>query len=324
MPPARKLKGFYVQCPSLSDRIAELTHDAARSSKENKEGKPDKEIAKELEKLVALAKSPPKPPPPLMQPTGTVARMPPPPVDPPPTIVPFRDWEKAVRIFKVLKTVTIRDRPHLMAEKLGLLKKDTYFHSERETDHWVKLRGRRGWVLKVQGKHGQLVMPLKQQGYEEKWASACAVDVTPDGSNPIQPSPFKMPQRSGGRKVPLLEGSALHLPKRIVVTQGLQIKGLAAQKRSAAAEDYGAGGGGGSSGGGNDSSGSRRMGPLQRFAPPPPPPRGWDVLFDPATHRNYYRRLVDDEVRWDLPDASDMSSGVGEYGGVTGRRTSVL
>lgn len=69
-----------------------------------------------------------------------------------------------------------------------------YIPIERETDHWVKIRGG-GWVLKAQQKYGQLIVPVKQQHYEKKYIAATTVLMFENGK---MVSPFLMPGQQGG------------------------------------------------------------------------------------------------------------------------------
>ena len=113
--------------------------------------------------------------------------------------------------------VHIRERPHLYSKKLGVLSSGSYVFSERETDHWIKLRGRDGWILKAQSKYGQLVRPLKHQSYEDNFVAATTVRLI--GGSPAPRSEFHMPKRAGGRKLRDDETAGVRLPKKIIVKE---------------------------------------------------------------------------------------------------------
>ena len=290
---AETVNFFYVDVLPLEERLDHLQ----KKSKESKASAKDCKV--ELETLQGLLDDPPKPPPlPFQLSSGEYDppansqkkhRLPPPPSLPYPSQIPRQQWQKAMRTFRVVyPRVYIRERPHLYAKKLGVVRRDEFVYVERETEHWVKLRDRTGWILKAQSKFGQLLLPLKQQTYENKYAAARKVKLQANGT-PLPSAPFSLPQKAGGSskvsKKLQQEESAVVLPKRIVVEKGRQLKGMPAKKRDNLGDDD-----------------KKQATLLDKYTPPPPPPRGWDVFFDALSRRNYYRRIDDNTVFWELPD----------------------
>mmetsp|Transcript_41917 Transcript_41917/g.82446 ORF Transcript_41917/g.82446 Transcript_41917/m.82446 type:complete len:306 (-) Transcript_41917:208-1125(-) len=271
------INGFYVEVPTLTGKLAALEAELASSDVK----KADKEkLEKEIESLrqlttpALLGGNPPPPPPRKRVPLGgtlstdAAAPMIPPPADggaAAPSPIPMLEWGRAQRTFRVAyDRVNVRARPHMRAKVLEVLTKGRVLACERETDHWVKIRGG-GWVLRAQEGFGVLLQAIEQQHYERKYAPAVVATVDRAG-NVVRPG-FTLAPGGGGspNEAPFdeLAIGGLGLSKRITVEKGK----------------------------------STREGDLP---PPRPPPRGWEIYFDQNTNQNYYASVHSGEARWTL------------------------
>jgi hypothetical protein len=162
--------------------------------------------------------------------------------------------------------VHVRSRPSLRSKPLGVLPKGRFVQVDRETDHWVRLRAvpplGGGWVLKRQQKYGPLLAPVKQQHYEHNYVPAATVGLDRLG-RVVKPLCRAASSNGVEAAAPLDESPFGVLVKRVVVEP------LAFNKSDPA-------------------------------PPPPPPPKGWEVLYDRVSGKNYYASLRGHEVRWEV------------------------
>ena len=168
----------------------------------------------------------------------------------------------------LLMKVHVRSRPNLRSRPLGVIPKGRFVHVDRETDHWVRLRAPPpiggGWVLKSQHKYGTLLAPVKQQHYEHNYVPALTLGI--DRLGRIVKT-TKADAHNGTEAGSPAVGDSLSggLVKRVVV------------------EPF-----------------NRRGNEDEKDPPPPPPPKGWEILYDRVTGKNYYASMRGNNVRWEM------------------------
>ena len=101
---------------------------------------------------------------------------------------------------------------------------------------------------------------------------------------PAGPSTLAAPGDAAAAAPAVLPGSGTRLARRIRVTKGNRqmTRGGGFKKETTRG------------GGGGDAEEELQL-------PPPPPPRGWEILFDRVSGRNYYASVRGTDVRWDPP-----------------------
>jgi hypothetical protein len=162
-----------------------------------------------------------------------------------------------------------------------------YIPIERETDHWVKIKGS-GWVLKAQEKYGQLIVPVKQQHYEKKYNPAATVLMFASGK---MSRPFATPSQRGGGKGEEKEekkeeeDEVGRIVKRIVVAPPRYEPGETPQELSKKKKLVGL------CAGKSKREEAEEAAKKELHSIPPPPPKGWELLLHKPSGKMYKEHI---------------------------------
>lgn len=206
----KTLRGFFVPIPTANERIKDLTRLINETANEDLKLRLQQQVITLQNALDSSIQKNVSPPFALSGETPEAPK--PPPVSSIPVPVPIDEWQKSGKSFRVVYDfVNVRASPTLRSDSICVLTKNTLVTAERETDHWVKLQNG-GWVLKHQKKYGALLLPVKKQHYEHKYAPAVTVFVDAQG-HVVPPA---TPTTSGR----ILPERGLNIPKRVIIEAG--------------------------------------------------------------------------------------------------------